>query len=181
VAERRTRGEGEQESERITVWLESGASRVGANPFPWLFGWRMGGLSWLQGEIFLSDAGWLRPSKSEGWSRSSRVGLNQPVFSFNFLQPNTERVGSVPKIRSATKHWTSWLHPQKLGWIQPTPPNPQPNTRLGFGRVYMKPFSINQISAIHLRSTAQIIHGLNMHAGFSGPKAKLRPKPRLEG
>jgi hypothetical protein len=52
---------------------------------------------------------------------------------------------------------------------------------LGFGRVYMKPFSIDQISAIHLISRAQIIHGLNRPAGFSGPKAKLRPKPSLEG
>jgi len=90
------------------VWLESGASRVGANSFPWLFGWRMGGLSWLQGGIFLSDAGWTRPSKSGGRSRSSRVGSHQTPKSFNqtlnraalssILQPNTE---------------TGWLRPQK--------------------------------------------------------------------
>jgi len=90
------------------VWLESGVSRVGANSFPWLFGWRMGGLDWLQGGIFLSYVGLTRPSKSGGRSRSSRVESHQTLNSFNLtlngaapspiLQPNTE---------------TGWLRPQK--------------------------------------------------------------------
>ena len=88
-------------------------SRVGANPFLWLFGWRMGGLGWLQGGIFLSDAGWTRPSKSGGRSRSSRVGSHQTLNSFNqtlngaalslILQPNTK---------------TGWLRPQKQKYKQ---------------------------------------------------------------
>jgi hypothetical protein len=107
------------------VWLESGASRVRANLFPWLFGWRMRGLGWLQGGIFLSDAGWLRPLKSGGRSRSSRVGSFNPCFhstSFNQIlnglvpspksevQPNTGRVGSVPK-----------------NWVGSNPTHPTPN------------------------------------------------------
>jgi len=95
------------------VWLESGASRVGANPFPWLFGWRMRGLGLLQGGIFLSDAGWTRPSKSGGRSCSSQVGSHQTMNSFNqtlngaalsrILQPNIK---------------TGWLRLQKQKYNQ---------------------------------------------------------------
>jgi hypothetical protein len=111
-----------------------------SEPFPWLFGWRMGGLSWLQGGIFLSEAGWTRSSKSDERSRSSRVDSHQTLNSFNqtlkgatcpqSFNQTLKRVGFVPKSRSATKHRTGWLRPKKLGWIQPNPPNPQPNTRL---------------------------------------------------
>ena len=116
------------------VWLESGVSRVGANTFPWLFGWRMGGLGWLQSGIFFSDAGWTRPSKSGGRSRSSRVDVHQTLNSFNqtlngaapslILQPNTEMGWVCPKIEVQPNTLLDWLRPQKLSWIQPNPPNP---------------------------------------------------------
>ena len=43
----------------------------------------------------------------------------------------------------------------------------------------MSSFLADQISAIHIRSTALIIHSLNRPTGFSGPKAKAKPKLRL--
>ena len=117
------------------VWLESGASRIGANPFLWLFGWRMGGLGWLQGGIFLSDARWTRPSKSGERSRSSRVGSHQTLNSFNqtlngaalclILQPNTTMGWLRPQNQKCNQTLNGLAPFQKLGWIQPNPPNPQ--------------------------------------------------------
>jgi len=126
------------------VWLESGASRFRVNPFLWLFGWRMRGLSWLQSGIFLSDAGWTRPSKSGGRSRSSQVDVHQtlnpstkhwtePLRSQSFNQ-TLKRVESVPKIEVQPNTLLGWLRPQKLGWIEPNPPNLQPNTRLNIDK-----------------------------------------------
>ena len=119
------------------VWLESGVSRVGANLFPWLFGWRMGGLGWLQSGIFLSDVGWTRLSKSEGRSRSSRVDVHQTLNPFNqtlngaapslVLQPNTEMGWVCPQNRSATKHFFG-LAPSPKTRLDPTQPT-QPPTK----------------------------------------------------
>ena len=39
------------------------------------------------------------------------------------------RVGSVPKMRAATKQWLGWLRFQNESSIQPNPLIPQPNTR----------------------------------------------------
>src|SRR6185295_3489755 len=55
------------------VWLESGASRVGADPSSRLFGWKTSGLGWLQEGIFHPDVGWLRPPKNDGRSQPSWV------------------------------------------------------------------------------------------------------------
>ena len=122
------------------VWLESGVSRVGANPFPWLFGWRMRGLGWLQSGIFLSDAGWTRPSKSGRRSRSSRVGVHQTLNFFNqtpngaapslILQPNTKTGWVCPQNRSANKHSFGLAPSPKTGLDPTQPTQPQPNTRL---------------------------------------------------
>ena len=87
---------------------ESGASWVGANLFSWLFGWRIGGLGWLQGRIFLSDAGWTRPSKSGGRSRSNRVGSHQTLNSF--IQ-TLDGAALSPILQPNTK--MGWLRPQK--------------------------------------------------------------------
>jgi len=74
----------------------------------------MRGLGWLQSGIFLPDAGWTRPSKFGGRSRSSRVGVHQTLNSFNqtpngaaqspILQPNTKTGWVCPQNWSATKH-----------------------------------------------------------------------------
>ena len=117
------------------VWMERGASRVGVNPFPWLFGGRMRGLGWLQSGIFLSDAGWTRPSKSGGQSRSSRVDVHQTLNSFNqtlngaapspILQPNTKTGWVCPQNRSATKH-SFGLAPSPKTGLDPTQPTKPP-------------------------------------------------------
>jgi len=115
-------------------WLESGASRVGANPFLWLFGWRIEGLGWLQDRIFLSDAGWTRPSKSGGRSRSSRVGSHQTLNSFNqtlngaalspILQPNTKMGWLRPQNQKCNQTLDGLAPSPKTGLdpIQPTQP-----------------------------------------------------------
>jgi len=48
---------------------------------------------------------------------------------FQFLQPNTGRVHSNPKIRDATKHWTGWLRPKN--WVGSNPTHPTSNHRYG--------------------------------------------------
>jgi len=76
------RGEpGRSEPVPVAVWLED--ERVGLAPV-----WN------------IPLTGWTRPSKSGGWSRSSRVDVHQTLNSFNqtlngappspILQPNTE-------------------------------------------------------------------------------------------
>ena len=119
------------------VWLESGASWVGANPFSWLFGWRMGGLGWLQSGIFLSDAGWTRPSKSGGRSRSSRVGSHQTLNSFiqtldgaalsPILQPNT-KMGWLRPQKQKCNQTLDGLTPSPKTGLDPTQPT-QPPTK----------------------------------------------------
>jgi len=115
----------------VGEWDEPGRSE----PVHVLFGWRMGGLGWLQDGIFLSDAGWTRPSKSGGRSRSSRVGSHQTLNFFNqtlngaalslILQPNTKMGWLHLQKQKCNQTLNGLTLSQKLGWIQP---NPQPNT-----------------------------------------------------
>ena len=106
------------------VWLRCWSQSGWVEPVFWLFEWRLGA-GWVGSRrIFLSDAGWTRPSKSGGRSRSSRVGSHQTLNSFNqtlngaalspILQPNTKM---------------GWLHPQNQKCNQ-TRLAPSPKTGL---------------------------------------------------
>ena len=119
------------------VWLRCWSQPGWVEPVFWLFGWRLGA-GWVGSRrIFLSDAGWTRPSKSGGRSRSSRVGSHQTLNSFNqtlngaalspILQPNT-KMGWLRPQNQKCNQTLDGLAPSPKTGLDPTQPT-QPPTK----------------------------------------------------
>ena len=81
-------------AEEPCVWLESGASRSGFNPFPRAFGLGLSRDGFNPEGIFSQYAGWLHPPYFEGRSGSSG---SVSVVSFLRLFPHRASSSSLPR------------------------------------------------------------------------------------
>ena len=102
--------------ETLTLCLVG--ERVGADPSSRLFGWKMGGLGWLQEGIFRPDVGWLRPPKSGGRSEPSWVPslAHTSVRRLHFAPLFSMRLGARSRPGWMSRPGREELVP---GWEEP--------------------------------------------------------------